>query len=149
MRHKIHYLLTLIWGLATPALMGQGAMSFLEEVYNKEYMGHGTPVEFVIVFLLIGFCAWGCSWLLTLSAQSCSCQRMADGSGTSGWPCCSMSPWGFCLAGNSYPGQLRKNVDFLFVDIIILGGIIYEKNIISSFNGNCTMCGDSPCCTCG
>ena len=59
MRHKIHYLLTLIWGLATPALMGQGAISFLEEVYNKEYMGHGTPVEFVIVFLLIGFLCLG------------------------------------------------------------------------------------------
>jgi hypothetical protein len=59
MRHKIHYLLTALWGLASPALMGWVTMSFLEKVQSKEHMGHGTPVEFVIVFLLIGLLCLG------------------------------------------------------------------------------------------
>ena len=66
MRHKFHYLLTALWGLASPALMGWGTMSFLEKVQSKEHMGHGTPVEFVIVFLLIGLLCLGVFLVLDL-----------------------------------------------------------------------------------
>ncbi len=66
MRHKIHYLLTALWGMASPALMGWVTMSFLEKVQSKEHMGHGTPVEFIIVFLLIGLLCLGLFLVLDL-----------------------------------------------------------------------------------
>ena len=57
MRHKVHYLVTVILGMATPVLMGWGTSSVLEELYDKEQLGHGTPVEFLLILMLIGlFC---------------------------------------------------------------------------------------------
>ena len=66
MRHKIHYLLTLLLGLATIGFMGVGTTAFLEEVYSKEHMGHGTPVEFIMVFMLIGLLCFGLFLILDL-----------------------------------------------------------------------------------
>ena len=66
MSHKFHYLLALLLGLATPGFMGAGTTAFLEEVYSKEHMGHGTPVEFIIVFLFIGVLCLGLFLILDL-----------------------------------------------------------------------------------
>ena len=57
MRHKVHYLITVILALLTPVLMGWGTSSVLEGLYDKEQQGHGTPVEFFLILILIGlFC---------------------------------------------------------------------------------------------
>ena len=55
MRHWIHYLLTTAWGLATPVLMGWGSQEIIEFFTSgKERMGHSTPVEFFLLFIVIG-----------------------------------------------------------------------------------------------
>ena len=55
MRHWIHYLLTTLWGLATPVLMGWGSQEFIEFFTSgKERLGHSTPVEFFMLFIVIG-----------------------------------------------------------------------------------------------
>ena len=55
MRHWMHYLLTTLWGLATPVLMGWGSQAILEYATSgKERLGHSTPVEFLLLFLGIG-----------------------------------------------------------------------------------------------
>ncbi len=54
MRHKVHYLVTVILGLVTPMLMGWGTSSVLEGLYDKEQLGHGTPVEFLLILVLLG-----------------------------------------------------------------------------------------------
>lgn len=66
MSYKIHYLLAAVSGLVSPVLMVVGTMFFLEEVQSKEHMGHGTPVEFFIVFLLIGLLCLGLFLVLDL-----------------------------------------------------------------------------------
>ena len=59
MRHKVHYLVTVILGLVTPMLMGWGTSSVMEELYDKEQLGHGTPVEFLLILILIGLLCLG------------------------------------------------------------------------------------------
>ena len=55
MRHWIHYLLTTAWGLATPVLMGWGSQTILDYATSgQERMGHSTPVEFFLLFIVIG-----------------------------------------------------------------------------------------------
>ena len=55
MRHWMHYLLTTLWGLATPVLMGWGSQAILDYATSgKERLGHSTPVEFLLLFLGIG-----------------------------------------------------------------------------------------------
>ena len=55
MRHWIHYLLTTLWGLATPVLMGWGSQEIIEFFTSgKERLGHSTPVEFFLLFIVIG-----------------------------------------------------------------------------------------------
>ena len=55
MRHWIHYLLTTLWGLATPVLMGWGSQEIIEFFTSgKERLGHSTPVEFFMLFIVIG-----------------------------------------------------------------------------------------------
>lgn len=55
MTPAIHYLLTTIWGLATPILMGWGAQSIIGSfAADSEHLGHPSPVEFIFLFLLIG-----------------------------------------------------------------------------------------------
>ena len=57
MRYKVHSLVTVILGMATPVLMGWGTSSVLEGLYDKEQLGHGTPVEFLLILILLGlFC---------------------------------------------------------------------------------------------
>ncbi len=56
----IHYLLTTVWGFATPALMGWGAQAALEYITSgSERMGHSTPVEYFMLFILIGGLCFG------------------------------------------------------------------------------------------
>ena len=55
MRHWIHYLLTTAWGFATPVLMGWGSQAIIEFFTSgKERMGHSTPVEYFMLFIVIG-----------------------------------------------------------------------------------------------
>lgn len=55
MRHWIHYLLTTAWGFATPVLMGWGSQEIIEFFTSgKERLGHSTPVEFFMLFIVIG-----------------------------------------------------------------------------------------------
>lgn len=58
MRYIVHYCLTVSWGLATPLLMLWGVEELLYSVSSgSEMHGHATPVEFLLPWLLIGFCA--------------------------------------------------------------------------------------------
>ncbi len=55
MRHWIHYLLATAWGLATPVLMGWGSQAIIEFFTSgKERIGHSTPVEYFLLFIVIG-----------------------------------------------------------------------------------------------
>ena len=55
MRHWIHYLLTTAWGFATPVLMGWGSQEIIEFFTSgQERLGHSTPVEFFMLFIVIG-----------------------------------------------------------------------------------------------
>ena len=55
MRYWIHYLLTTAWGFATPVLMGWGSQEIIEfSTSGKERMGHSTPVEYFMLFIVIG-----------------------------------------------------------------------------------------------
>ena len=55
MRHWIHYLAAAAWGLATPVLMGWGSQEIIEFFTSgNERLGHSTPVEFFLLFLVIG-----------------------------------------------------------------------------------------------
>ena len=55
MRHWMHYLLTTLWGLATPVLMGWGSQEIIEFFTSgQERLGHSTPVEFFMLFIVIG-----------------------------------------------------------------------------------------------
>lgn len=57
MRYIVHYCLTVSWGLATPLLMLWGVEELLYNVSSgSEMHGHATPVEFMLPWLLIGFC---------------------------------------------------------------------------------------------
>ena len=52
---KIHYILTALWGLATPVLMAWGASAAISEYASEsEHLGHPTPLEFLAFFLVIG-----------------------------------------------------------------------------------------------
>ena len=58
MRYIIHYCLTAAWGLATPLMMLYGVQELLYSVGSQgEIRGHATPVEYLLPWLLIGFCA--------------------------------------------------------------------------------------------
>ena len=55
MRHWIHYLLATVWGFATPVLMGWGSQAIIEFFTSgKERIGHSTPVEYFMLFVVIG-----------------------------------------------------------------------------------------------
>ena len=70
MRHWIHYLLATAWGLATPVLMGWGSQEIIEFFTSgKERLGHSTPVEFFLLFLVY-------SRLFTMELQR-KCVRQA------------------------------------------------------------------------
>ena len=52
---RLHCLLTVLWGLATPALMGGGASLFLESGASVPgYAERPAPLEFYAWFLVIG-----------------------------------------------------------------------------------------------
>ena len=56
----VHYLLTALWGLLTPVLMVWGSLSVLEwSTPQTERMGHSTPVEFLLIFAVIGLLCLG------------------------------------------------------------------------------------------
>lgn len=60
MKPAIHYILTTIWGLATPILMGYGAQALLKEATSgSEHIGHSTPLEFLVLFFFIGLLCLG------------------------------------------------------------------------------------------
>ena len=60
MRHWIHYLLATAWGFATPVLMGWGSQAIIEFFTSgKERMGHSTPVEYFLLFIVIGVLCLG------------------------------------------------------------------------------------------
>ncbi|MBO4852838.1 MAG: hypothetical protein J5477_04325, partial [Schwartzia sp.] len=58
---KLQYFITIIWGFLTPVLALDGAQQALAALTaGKEGQGHSTPVEYVLLFLLIaGVCVLG------------------------------------------------------------------------------------------
>ena len=60
MKPVIHHVLTVLWGLATPILMGYGAQALLTEATaDSEHIGHPTPLEFIVLFFFIGLVCLG------------------------------------------------------------------------------------------
>ena len=59
MCYILHYGLTAFWGLATPLMMLWGVQELLYSTSGSgEMRGHATPVEYLLPWLSIGFCAF-------------------------------------------------------------------------------------------
>lgn len=58
---KLQYFITVVWGFLTPVLALDGAQQTLAAMTaGKEGQGHSTPVEYILLFLLVaGACVLG------------------------------------------------------------------------------------------
>ena len=58
---KLLYFITVVWGFLTPVLALDGAQQTLAVMTaGKEGQGHSTPVEYILLFLLVaGVCVLG------------------------------------------------------------------------------------------
>ena len=58
---KLQYFITVVWGFLTPVFALDGAQQTLAAMTaGKEGQGHSTPVEYILLFLLVaGVCVLG------------------------------------------------------------------------------------------